>query len=288
MTIELAPDNPYGLTLRTPVLAAAGSLGYGIEYARLLNLGRGAAHAEHPDRDSLPGALVTRTTTLHPQRARPLPRIVETAAGLLYQGGEHNPGLRYVIERCAPLWVNWDLPVIVSIGGKNAAEYAEVASRLEGVEGIAGVEINLSTSDSRQPPQAAPIVAAVRAATLLPLLVKLPPDAPDIVALAQACAAAGADALALIGGIPALEVDPDTGEQMRGWLSGPALRPLALRLVAEVAPVVPVPVIGIGGIATTTDARQFLAIGAQAVGLGATLLTDPRTAGRIAAELPPT
>jgi dihydroorotate dehydrogenase (NAD+) catalytic subunit len=285
MSIDLAPNNPYGLTLHTPVLAAAGSLGYGVEYARHLNLGGRASRGTSPDPQILPGALITRTTTLRPQRARPLPRLIETAAGLVYSGSEHNPGLRYVIEQCAPIWANWELPVLVSIGGETASAYAEAAGNLEGVEGVAGVELHLAAGDSPSPTQAGQVVAAVRAATLLPLLVKLPAAATDPIALAQACASAGADAIALTGSMPALAVDPQTGEQMHGWLCGPALRPLALRLVAEVAPAVAVPVIGIGGITTAAEAQQFLAVGAQAVGVGTALLNDPRTAGRIAAEL---
>jgi len=285
MSIDLAPNNPYGLTLRTPVLAAAGSLGYGVEYARLLNLGGRAPRSAPPAPHTLPGALITRTTTLRPQRARPLPRLIETAAGLVYSGGEHNPGLRYVIEQCAPIWANWELPVLVSIGGETVSAYAEAAGKLEGVEGIAGVEINLTADGRLLPAQAGKIVAAVRAATLLPLLVKLPAATTDPIAPALACASAGADAIVLTGSMPALAVDPQTGEPVHGRLCGPALRPLALRLVAEVAPAVPIPVIGIGGITTADDAQQFLAVGALAVGVGTALLNDPRAAGRIAAEL---
>lgn len=305
MAVDLAPHNPYGLTLRTPVLAAAGSLGYGVEYARYLDLRQRQAQVRREPRDGtpeaqlpgeqaldgqlqtlpLPGAVVTRSTTLRPRRARPLPRIIETAAGLLYSGIDHNPGLRYVITRCAPVWAGWDVPVIVSIAGEQTREYAEAALQLEGVEGVAGIEVNLAASDSKLPTRVAKVVAEVRAATLLPLLVKLPPDAPDVVALALATADAGADAITLGGGMPALVVDPVSGEQVKGWLCGPALRPLALALVAAVAPAVPVPVIGIGGITTAADARQFLAVGAKAVGLGAALLTDPYAAGRVAAEL---
>lgn len=290
--VDLAPQNPYGLSLLTPVIAAAGSLGYGIEYARQLDLdGRAArrrsAQAEAPGAGWPPlGALVTRSTTLRPRRADPLPRIIETPAGLLYTGMHHNPGLRYVIERCAPVWASWEIPVIVSIAGEDVHDYSQAVMQLEGVDGVAGVEINLpALPRDTLPTTAGQIIAAARAATLLPLLVKLPPDAPDIVALTLAVVTAGADAIALIGGVPGMLVDPATREQIHGWVCGPAIRPLALAHVALVSRAVQVPVIGIGGIATADDARQFLAVGAAAVGVGAALLADPRAAARIAAAL---
>ncbi len=276
--IDLAPHNPYGLDLRSPVIAAAGALGYGVEYARLLDLGA------HTPTHGL-GALVTRTTTLYPQRARSLPGIIETPAGLLYHGAEHNPGVQKVIVRYAGAWARWGLPVIMSIGGVDATECADVAAALEGIEGVAGIELRLASLKAIHAESAARAVAAVRAATLLPLLVKLPPEAPDIADLARAVVAAGADALALIDGAPGMALDPQTGEQVRGRVSGPAVRPLALALTATVAAAVDAPVIGGGGIYDADDARQFLSAGASAVGVGAALLSDPHRAAVIAAEL---
>jgi dihydroorotate dehydrogenase (NAD+) catalytic subunit len=264
--IELAPNNPYGLRLSAPVIAAAGALGYGVEYGRAIDL-------------QLLGAIVTRSTSLQPRRGTP--QLIETPGGLLYTGGDVNPGLRYVLERCAPVWAGWDVPVIVSVGGASAEQCADVAAHLEGVEGVAGIELNLARF-REQPGEA---VALLRAATQLPLLVKLPLDASDPLALAQAAVAAGADTLALAGPAQGLYIDPASGERVEGWLCGPALRPLALRLVAALAPAAGVPLIGGGGIATADDARQFLQVGAAAVSVGAALLADPRAAGRIAVEL---
>ena len=266
--IELAPNNPYGLALASPVLTAAGCFGYGVEYARLVEIER-------------IGAIITRSTTLQPWRVARPPWIVETPAGLLAVGAWPNPGLARVVERYAPVWAGWETPVLLSVLGAAPAEYAAVAAALEGIEGIAGLELNVAAA----PGQAAAITALTRAATQLPLLVKLPPLADGLAALARSVADAGADAISLIASPRGLAVDPHSGERLEGWLSGPALRPLALALVAEVAAAVDIPVVGCGGIASTDDARQFLAVGAAAVQIGAALLADPRAAARIASEL---
>lgn len=264
--IDLAPNNPYGLTLATPVLTAAGCFGYGVEYARAVDLSR-------------VGAIVTRSTTLHGRRVAQPPRLVETPAGVLCVGRWPDPGLAHVIERLAPLWARWSTPVLLSVAGESPAEYAAVGAALEGVEGIAGIELSLAGVEDR----AVAITAAARAAMQLPLLVKLPPM-DGLAELAGAVVAAGADAITLVGSPRGLVVD-ESGERLEGRLSGPALRPLALQHVAEVAAAVVVPVIGCGGIATAEDARQFLAAGAAAVQVGAALLADPAAAARIGAEL---
>ena len=267
--IELAPNNAYGLSLRTPLLAAAGTLGYGVEYTRLIDVQR-------------LGALVTRTTSLQSRRpalAAP-PRLIETPAGLLVTGGDVNPGLRYVAERYAPQWAAWDTPVLVSVGGATAEQCAEVARNIEGVEGVAGVEFNLARFGAN----AAGAVALLRTATQLPLLVKLPCDAPDMVGIAQAAVSGGADAMVL-GPPLGLHIDGDTGMRYEGWLCGPALRPLALRRAAELVAAVEVPVIGGGGVASVADAQAFLHVGVAAVSLGSVLLADPLLVDRIAAEM---
>jgi dihydroorotate dehydrogenase (NAD+) catalytic subunit len=272
MMIDLAPNNPYGLSLASPVLTAAGCFGYGIEYARLVDLER-------------IGAIVTRSTTLYPQRVARPPRWIETPAGLLAAGPWPNPGLERVLERYAPTWATWRTLVLLSAEGASPAEYAAVATALEGVEGIAGLELNLAAHAD----QIAAIVRAARAATQLPLLAKLPAHPESARAglpeLARAAAAAGADAIVVAAAPHGLAIDPQSGERLAGWLCGPALRPLALRSVADVAAAASVPVVGGGGIATAEDARQFLAAGAAAVQIGAALLADPEAAVRIAREL---
>lgn len=269
--VELAPRNPYGLSLRTPVLAAAGCLGYGVEYLKLIDLGQ-------------LGAIVTRSTSLHGRR-RALPRLIETPGGLLGAGDWPDPGLSYVIGQCAPAWAGWPTPVILSIVGGRASEYAAIAAALEGVEGIAGLELNLA----QQAEQAASITAAVRAATQLPLLAKLPYST-AIGALALAVAGAGADALTVAAPPPGGAPDPQSGELVDGWLAGPAIRPLALAAVRAAAHAAGCPIVGCGGVSTLADAQALLAAGAIAVQVGSALLTNPVCAGAIGAALanPPT
>ena len=266
--IDLAPNNPYGLTLSSPVLTAAGCFGYGVEYARLVDIER-------------IGAMVTASTTPHRRRVARPPRLIETPAGVLAVGPWPNPGLDRVLERYAPIWATWRTPVLLSVVCEKPSDFAALAAALEGVEGIAGLELNLADQAER----AAAIVAATRAATLLPLLAKLPPLEAGLAELARAVAAAGADAITACAGPRGLVLDPQSGERLEGMLCGPALRPLALRRVAEVAASVDVPVIGCGGVATVEDARQFLAVGAMAVQIGAALLADPAAAARIGTEL---
>jgi dihydroorotate dehydrogenase (NAD+) catalytic subunit len=267
-TIDLAPNNPYGLTLRRRVLAAAGCFGYGVEYVRLVDIAG-------------IGAIVTHSTALLGRRAGRRPRLIETPAGVLMAGARPDPGLARVVERYAAVWAGWSTPVLLSLAGETPEEYGAAASALEGIEGIAGLELNLAAHADK----AARITTAARAATQLPLLVKLPPFGAGLSKLARAVVDAGADAITAIGSPRGMAIDPRTGEQVEGWISGPALRPLALAFVADVAAAVDVPVIGCGGIATADDARQFLAAGAKAVQVGSALLADPGAAARIGEEL---
>jgi len=274
--IDLAPKNAYSFELATPLVAAAGSLGYGVEVARQLGFAqRGAAHGL--------GALITRTTMPRARRARPLPTLIETPAGLLYTGLEHNPGLRVLRERFAPVWAAWELPVIVSVAADSAEELAEAVAELDMLEGVRGLELPLALNGALTPELAARLVAAVRAATPLPLIVKLPGHASDLLALARAVADAGADALSLIDGLPAAV--PGAGGLSEGLLCGPALRPLALRAVAAVRAAVGLPLLGGGGVLDASDARALLDAGATAVALGSALLNDLRAAARIVAVL---
>jgi dihydroorotate dehydrogenase (NAD+) catalytic subunit len=273
--IDLAPTNPYALPIATPLIAAAGGLGYGVEAARLLNLGG-------PVEDHGLGAIVTRSTSLRPRRSRPLPEIHETPAGIWYAGHEYNPGLPAVLKRIAPAWAAWPVPIIVSIFGTDRHECAEAAAMLEGVDGVRGIEVPLVRNNATTPAAAERLLRMVRAATLLPIIAKLPPDVADPVGLAQACVAAGADTLALIDGMPAHIAEHP---QREGHLCGPALFPLTLRLARQVCAAVTVPVIAGGGVQHSADARALLEAGAHAVSLATTLLHDPHRAARIVGEI---
>jgi dihydroorotate dehydrogenase (NAD+) catalytic subunit len=274
--IDLAPRNPYSLAIATPLIAAAGSLGYGVEVARQLGLAQpGAAHGL--------GALITRTTTPRARRAHGPPSLTETPAGLIYSGGEQNPGLRSVRQRFAGVWAGWGLPVVLSVAAADAGELAEAVSDLDTLEGVRGLELPLAANGALTPETASRLVAAVRAATPLPLIVKLPGQGGDLEPLALAAAAAGADALSLIDGLPASA--PTAAGPVDGLLCGPALRPLALRAVAAVCARVSLPVIGGGGVWDAADARALLDAGASAVAIGSALLVDLRSAARVAAGL---
>jgi len=258
--IDLAPHNPYGLRLRSAVLTAAGCFGYGVEYARLVDLNQ-------------IGAIVTPSISLRGRRG-PAPRLLETPAGLLYVGGWPDPGLEYVLAQYAPVWAGWSTPVLLSVVGASPEEYAQLAAALEGVEGIAGLELNLMAHSE----QAARIVRTTRAVTQLPLMAKLAfTSALD--QLTGAVAGAGADALTLVGPPRGAANDPATGTQVGGWLCGPAIHPLACAAVASTN--AGIPIVGCGGIASVGDARQMLAAGAAAVQIGSALLIDPGAAARI-------
>ncbi|KAB8143883.1 dihydroorotate dehydrogenase [Chloroflexia bacterium SDU3-3] len=266
--VDLAPSNPFGLALPSPVMVAAGCLGYGVEYRQGIEW-RGL------------GALVTRTTTLRPLRVARPPRLIETASGLLGVGPWPNPGIEHVLDRHAPVWAGMPMPVILSIAG-SAHECGQIAGMIEGVEGVAGLELAVP----EEPGRAAALVAAVRRSCMLPLLAKLPLLAPaPLLALAQAVAQAGADTLTLFAPPAAAYPDPATGELLAGWLAGPAVRPLVLQRLAEVLPQLTLPVAACGGVTSAADARLLLAAGAAAVQLGSALLADPHAAGAVAAAM---
>jgi dihydroorotate dehydrogenase (NAD+) catalytic subunit len=262
--LDLAPHNPNGLELRAPVLAASGCLGYGLEYARLIAL-------------EAIGALVTPTTSLRARRTA-APRLSETPAGLIHSGVWADRGLDYVLDRCIVLWREWTTPVLLSIAAE-AHSAVEIVRHLEEAEGLAGLEL------LGQPEQLAPAIAAIRPLTLLPLIAKLPAHANNPAELARSAVAAGADALVVAAPQPAVWFHTHTGERIDGWLCGPAWQPLALRLVAQVAAAVDVPVVGSGGIASVEDARRFLAAGARAVQIGSALLNDVELIVRVSQEL---
>ncbi|MGH7698035.1 MAG: dihydroorotate dehydrogenase, partial [Candidatus Dormibacteria bacterium] len=256
-----------GLVLANPVGVASGTFGFGFE-ARQLG---GVDHL---------GVIFTKGTTLRPRLGNMPPRIAETAAGMLNTIGLENPGVEAVVRDYAPLWAAWEVPVVVNVAGADLPEYVQVVRTLEGVAGVAGIELNISCPNiahgldfGTEPRAAARCVAAVREQTALPLVVKLSPNVTDIAAVARAVEEAGADAISAVNTYVGLKVDlqrcrpvlPGAGT---AGLSGPAIKPLALAAVARVRRAVQVPVIGIGGIASAEDALDYLVAGADAVQVG--------------------
>jgi len=239
------------------------------------------------------GAVVCKGTTLLPRSGNPHPRLQETTSGLLNAVGLENPGIHIVINEYAPLWATWQTPVIVNIAGENIDEFVELAGLLEGVKGIDGIELNISCPNVRaggaifgdNPQVVADVTVAVRRVTTLPLIVKLSPNTADLRPIALAAASSGADAISLINTITGMGIDIQacrpTLAHGTGGLSGPAIKPIALRMVYEVAcelrSLYPqVPVIGIGGISTAYDALEFLMAGASAIEIGTANFANPR------------
>ncbi|MDP2950468.1 MAG: dihydroorotate dehydrogenase [Chloroflexota bacterium] len=274
LAVELAPKRKRGLLLANPVMAASGTFGYGLELAKVFDIQR-------------LGAIVCKGTTLRRRRGNPQLRTVETPAGMLNSIGLQNIGVEALIRDMAPIWATWRVPVIVNIAGESIDEYAALARRLDGVPGVSGLELNISCPNvanglefGSDPEMAAALTAAVARETTLPVIVKLTPNVSDIAAVARAVAEAGADALTLINTYPAMAIDVKSRRPALGWsfggLSGPALKPIALRLVYLVAEAVDVPVIGCGGIMTGLDALEYILAGATAVQVGTATFLNPR------------
>ncbi len=275
LAVQLAPNHPRGLLLRNPVMTASGTFGYGTEYGELVDIQR-------------LGAIVCKGTTLQPREGNPQPRLVETPSGLLNSIGLQNVGVEALIREKAPMWASWKVPVMVNIAGESVEEYARVASRLDGVAGVSAVEVNVGCPNvkaggmefGKDPKSAATVTGAVRAATSLPVVVKLTPNVTDIAEIAVAVSEAGADALCLVNTLRGMAIDiatrrPSLGN-IHGGLSGPAIKPVALSMVYQVAGKVRIPVVGCGGISSAEDALEFIMAGASAVEVGTFQFVNPR------------
>jgi dihydroorotate dehydrogenase (NAD+) catalytic subunit len=275
LSVQLAPKNKKGLTLANPVMTASGTFGWGTEYEHLFDIQR-------------LGAIVSKGTTLKPREGNPQPRLAETPCGVLNAIGLQNIGAEAVIKEKAPIWAGWRVPVMVNIVGETVEEYAQLAKRLDGVSGIGGIEVNIGCPNieaggaefGANAKSAAKVTAAVKAATSLPVVVKLTPNTGDIVGVAQAVAEAGADAISLINTLKGIAIDISKSRPLlgniSGGLSGPAIKPVALLMVYEVSGAVSVPVVGIGGITTASDALEFIMAGASAVQVGTANFTNPK------------
>jgi dihydroorotate dehydrogenase (NAD+) catalytic subunit len=276
LSVNLAPHNKKGLILTNPVMTASGTFGYGTEYEDLVDTRR-------------LGAIVCKGTFMEPREGNLQPRVAETASGMLNAIGLQGIGIKTLIREKAPVWAGWQVPVVVNIAGETVEEYAAIAGMLDGVPGVSGLEVNISCPNIKsggsefgvRPESAAEVTAAVRKATSLPVLVKLTPNVTDIVSIAVAVAEAGADAVTLINTLRGMAIDikkrkPVLGNTT-GGLSGPAIKPVALYMVYRVAGMVKIPIVGCGGIATASDALEFIMAGASAIEVGTSSFTNPRT-----------
>jgi dihydroorotate dehydrogenase (NAD+) catalytic subunit len=277
LSVELAPHNRHGLLLANPVMTASGTFGYGTETGNIKGIQR-------------LGAIVCKGTTLHPREGNAQPRLVETASGLLNSIGLQNIGVDALVKEKAPVWAGWKVPVIVNIAGETVKEYGEIARRLEGVRGIAAIEVNISCPNiaagglefGTDPELALRVTSTVRMATRLPVIIKLSPNVTDMVPIARAVVDSGADALTVMNTIRGMAIDVNSGRPVLGntfgGLSGPAIKPVALHWVYRVSTAVTVPVIACGGIVTGADAVEFIMAGASAVQVGTASFANPDAA----------
>ena len=272
------------LHLRNPVIAASGTFGYGIEFVQLTDLSR-------------LGAIVVKGLSLEPMEGAPAPRLVPTAAGMINAVGLQNVGVRRFISENLPALRPYPTPVIANVFGRTVEEYAEVVCHLEGAEGLAAYELNISCPNvacggiqfGSDPRMAAQVVAAARKASIRPLWVKLSPNVADIGAIAKAAEEAGGDALTVANTYPAMAVDFRSRKSRignpTGGLSGRAIKPITLRLVYDASRPVRIPIIGLGGIDTAEDVLEYFVVGASAVQVGTASFADPNACVQIVSNL---
>ncbi len=260
--------------MANPVMTASGTFSFGLDKPHGFDLQE-------------IGAVVTKTVTLRPRKGSPQIRTAETPAGMLNAIGLQNPGVTALTRDLAPKWARWKTPVVVSILGATVEEYGRVAARLDGVENIAALEVNISSPNAKrggmefgqEADSAAAVTEAVVQNTALPVIIKLTPNVTDIVSIARSVVDAGADALCVINTLQAMAIDADARRPVIGstlsGLSGPAIKPVALRMVYQIAAEIDVPIIGCGGIRSGRDAVEFLLAGASAVQVGTATFVNP-------------
>ena len=269
MSVDIA-----GIKLKNPVMTASGTFGYGQEFVPLVDLNR-------------LGAIITKGISLKPMKGNPPPRIVETVGGMINSIGLQNVGAQAFIRDKLPFFSQFKTPVIANIFGETIREFGELAKRLDDIPGIAGLEVNISCPNvakggvlfGADPKMAHHVVRTVKRSTHLPIIVKLSPNVTDITLIAKSVEEAGGDAISLINTLMAMAVDPQSRRPLLnniiGGLSGPAVKPVALRLVWQAVNAVKIPVIGIGGIMTPEDALEFIIVGARAVQVGTANFVNP-------------
>jgi len=272
------------LCLKNPVMPASGCFAFGKEFADFYDL-------------SELGAIVVKATTLEPRLGNATPRVAETAAGMLNAIGLQNPGVERVVRDELPWLRSFDIPVIVNIAGTTVEDYVEVARRLGESEDVDALELNISCPNVKcggiqfgtDPAQAAHVTASVKAVSRVPVIVKLSPNVSDIVAMGKAVESAGADAISLINTLVGMRIDLRTRKPIIhnkiGGLSGPAIKPIAIRMVHDVSQAVHIPIIGMGGIMTGEDAAEFVMAGATAIAVGTANFVQPTACQDIISEL---
>ncbi len=280
LRVQLGP-----LSLKNPIVTASGTFGYGLEFTDFVDLSR-------------LGALCTKGLSLHPHAGNAPPRICETPAGMLNAIGLQNVGVEVFLREKLPRLKELNATVIANVWGDTEEDFVAVVGALEEADGLAALELNISCPNvekggmlfGNSPQATASLVSRVRKATRRPLVVKLSPNAPDLVQSARAARDSGADVLSLVNTFVGMAIDPETARPRlsfgTGGLSGPAIRPLAVRMVFEVARALPgVPLMGIGGISELSDVLEFLAAGATAVQVGTANFKEPGVSGRLVEEL---
>lgn len=281
---RLAVELP-GLHLKNPIMPASGCFGFGKEYGNLYDL-------------SLLGAIMIKATTLETRFGNPTPRVAETASGMLNAIGLQNPGLQGVMENELPWLEQYDVPIIANVAGTETADYVEVAKTISTAPNVKALELNISCPNVKcggitfgtDSQQAHDLTAAVKEVSEVPVYVKLSPNVTDIKEIAKAVEAGGADGITMINTLVGMRLDQKTGRpiiaNITGGLSGPAVKPVAIKMVYEVSQVVNIPIIGMGGVTETADVIDFLSAGASAVAVGTANFVDPFICPRIIEELP--
>ncbi|HJV44790.1 MAG TPA: dihydroorotate dehydrogenase [Bacillota bacterium] len=269
LSVELA-----GITLKNPIMPASGCFGFGREYSRFYDL-------------SVLGAIAVKATTLETRMGNPTPRVAETPGGMLNAIGLQNPGLDKVVAEELPWLSQYDVPVVVNIAGTTTEDYVEVAEKISQVANVAAIELNISCPNVKcggitfgtDPVIAAELTKEIKKVSKVPVFVKLSPNVTDIVSIAKAVEEAGADGLSMINTLLGMRIDLKTRKPILanqvGGLSGPAVKPVAIRMIWQVSQQVKIPIIGMGGISSAEDVIEFFLAGASAVAVGTANFIDP-------------
>lgn len=281
---RLAVELP-GLSLKNPIMPASGCFGFGEDYAEYYDL-------------SQLGAIMVKATTLEPRKGNPTPRVAETTSGMLNAIGLQNPGLAEVMAKKLPFLEGYDVPIIANVAGSTLEDYVAVCQEISLAPNVAAIELNISCPNVKcggiafgtDPDVAYELTRAVKAVSKVPIYVKLSPNVTDIVPIAKAIERAGADGITMINTLLGMRIDLKTRQPIlanqTGGLSGPAIKPVAIRLIKQVAEAVSIPIIGMGGVSTVDDVIEMYLAGASAVAVGTANFTDPYICPKLIEELP--